>query len=62
MDSHLLMFDSIPIVSLYTNIENTPKDSHLINCIYDSKTSNMISYRFEVLQMTHRLMLTNILP
>lgn len=36
------------------------KDS--LNAISDSEMSNMINYTLKALQMTHRLMLTNILP
>lgn len=42
--------------------KNRERVKHSLKSIYDFEMSNMINYRLQALQMTHRLMLTNILP
>lgn len=43
-------------------LETGGQIKHSLNSICDSEMSNMINYRLKALQMSHRLMLTNILP
>lgn len=50
------------VVSVHINIESYEQIKHSLNSLYDPEMSNMINYRLKALQMSHRLMLTNILP
>ena len=72
---NLKMFDLPLVVSLHFNIElyvtviiwiaplkTAEQIKHSLNSICASEMSNMINYRLKALQMTRRLMLTNILP
>lgn len=69
------MFDLPVVVLVHSNVKlyvtvviwiavlkTAEQIKHSLNSIYDSEMSNLINYRLKALQMTHRLMLTNILP
>lgn len=58
---HINIEEYVTIIIWIASLK-TEWEKHSLKSIYDFEMSNMINYRLQALQMTHRLMLTNILP